>query len=218
MVRSGAGTPQVPCPVSEVVPVPRRCPVSEVVQKSAWVLGSAFPQGASLGYFLFAPPCPIEKVTLCVGSLYLTSGSETAEGCRERQTFARTRNWLSNDHGYDRSVGKWMYLTVCPLCGPGHDSSVGEWMYLTVCPLHGPGHYSSVGKWMNPTVDVLRGPGSIPGRGEVFQGIFFWLIALCQPILSQRDRKSLNLPSMSPHKLWTSRRKAYIRGRKMAER
>ena len=29
-----------------------------------------------------------------------------------------------------------------------HDSSMGEWMYLTVCPLHGPGHDSSVEEWM----------------------------------------------------------------------
>ena len=34
-------------------------------------------QGASLGDFLLAPPCPIEKVILWVGFLYLTSGSET---------------------------------------------------------------------------------------------------------------------------------------------
>jgi len=32
-----------------------------------------------------------------------------------------------------------MYLTAWPFRGPGHDSSVGEWIYLTVCPLHGPG-------------------------------------------------------------------------------
>jgi len=25
-----------------------------------------------------------------------------------------------------------MYLTVCPLCGPGHDSSIGERLYLTI--------------------------------------------------------------------------------------
>ena len=41
-----------------------------------------------------------------------------------------------------------MYLTVCPLRGPGYDSSVGEWMYLIVCPLRGPGDDSSVGEWM----------------------------------------------------------------------
>jgi len=37
-------------------------------------------QGASLGDFLLAPACPIEKVTLWEGFLYLTSGSETDEG------------------------------------------------------------------------------------------------------------------------------------------
>jgi len=43
--------------------------------------------------------------------------------------------------------------------------------------------------------------GSIPGRGEVFQEIFPCLIALCQPVLSQRGRKGINLPSMAPHNL-----------------
>ena len=32
--------------------------------------------------------------------------------------------------------------------------------------------------------------------------IFPWLIALCQPVLSQRGRKWLNLPSITPHNLW----------------
>jgi len=44
-----------------------------------------------------------------------------------------------------------MYLTVCPLRGPGHDSSVGDGMFLTVCP--------------------PRGLGSIVGRGGLFNGI-----------------------------------------------
>ena len=35
--------------------------------------------GASLGGFLLAPACPIEKVTLRVGFLYIMSGSETNE-------------------------------------------------------------------------------------------------------------------------------------------
>jgi len=34
--------------------------------------------------------------------------------------------------GHDSSMGRWMYLTVCPLCGPGHDSSVRERMYREV--------------------------------------------------------------------------------------
>jgi len=49
-----------------------------------------------------------------------------------------------------------------------HDSLVRGWMYRTVCPLHG--------------------PGSIPGNGRVFQGIFPWLITLCQPVLNQRGK------------------------------
>jgi len=52
--------------------------------------------------------------------------------------------------------------------------------------------------------------GSIPSHGGVFQGIFPWLIALCQPVLSQRGRKWLNLPSMTPPSLWTVRRKAEV--------
>jgi len=60
-----------------------------------------------------------------------------------------------------------MYLTVCPLHGPGHDSSVGEWMVLTVCPPRGPGHDSSVGEWMYLTVCPLRSPGLIPGHGGI---------------------------------------------------
>jgi len=71
-----------------------------------------------------------------------------------------------------------------------HDSSVGK---LTVCP--------------------PRGPGSIPSHDGVFQGIFPWLIALCQPVLSQRGKKWLNLPAMTPHSLWTVRRKAEVQPR-----
>jgi len=63
-------------------------------------------------------------------------------------------------------------------------------MYLTVCP--------------------PCGPGSILSRGGVFQGIFSWLITLCQPVLSQRGRKLLNLPPTTPHNLRTMRRKAEV--------
>jgi len=63
-------------------------------------------------------------------------------------------------------------------------------MYLTACPPYA--------------------PGSIPGHSRVFQGIFPWLITLCQPVLSQCDRKCPNLPSMAPHNLWTARRKAEV--------
>jgi len=47
-------------------------------------------------------------------------------------------------------------------------------------------------------------------HGGVFQGIFPWLIALCQSVLSQRGRKWLKLPSKIPHNLWTARRKAEV--------
>ena len=55
-----------------------------------------------------------------------------------------------------------------------------------------------------------RGLGSTPGNGGVFQEIFPWPITLYQPVLTQRGRKWLNLPSMAPHNLWPSRRKAEV--------
>ena len=58
------------------------------------------------------------------------------------------------------------------------------------------------------TVCPSCGPGSIPNHGGAFEGTFPWLIALCQPVLSQRGRQWLNLPSMTSHSLWTARRKA----------
>ena len=42
-------------------------------------------QGESLGDFLHAPTCSIEKITLWEGFLYLTSGSETSEQCIPNQ-------------------------------------------------------------------------------------------------------------------------------------
>jgi len=63
-------------------------------------------------------------------------------------------------------------------------------MYLTVCPLHI--------------------PGSIPGCDGVSQGISLQLITLYQNVLGQRGRKWLNLPSMTPHNLWTLKRKTEV--------
>jgi len=51
-----------------------------------------------------------------------------------------------------------------------------------------------------------------PATAEYFKG-FCWLIALCQPVLSQRGRKWLNLLSKTPHSLWTARRKAEVQPR-----
>jgi len=109
--------------------------------------------------------------------------------------------------GHDSPVGEWMYLTVlsmtrvmiahCPLSVPNHGSSVVKWMYFTVCPLSGQGHDSSVEKWINLTVCFPLWPGSIPGPGRLFQGIFPWLITLCQPVLSQRGRKWLDLDPLN---------------------
>jgi len=104
-------------------------------------------------------------------------------------------------------------ITVCPLRGPGDGSSVGEWMNLTVCAPCGPGHNRSVGKWMYLTVCPPHSPGSIHSLCGVFQGIFPWLITLWQPVMSQRGKKWLNLPSMTPHNLWTVRRKAEVQPR-----
>jgi len=52
-----------------------------------------------------------------------------------------------------------------------------------------------------------------PAMCGVSQGIFLWLITLCQPVLSQRGRKWLNLSSMTPYNLWTARRKAEVQPR-----
>ena len=41
------------------------------------ILSLSVSQGVSLGDFLLAPVCPIEKITLWEGFLYLTLGSET---------------------------------------------------------------------------------------------------------------------------------------------
>jgi len=69
---------------------------------------------------------------------------------------------------------------------------------------------------MYPTVCPTRGTGTVPRCGRVFRGIFPWLITLCQPVLSQCGGKWLNLPSLAPHSLWTSKRKANY-GHAMAE-
>jgi len=64
-----------------------------------------------------------------------------------------------------------------------------------------------IAQW-DSSLSVL--PVAWPGHGGVIQGIFPWLIALCQPVLNQRGRKWLNLPSKTPHNLWTARRKAEV--------
>jgi len=79
--RYPAGTLQVPCTAvrsgAEIGLLNRRLRVS---------------QGASLGDFLLAPGCSLEKLTLWVGFLYLTSGSEVDEGVAKDKVFARTGN------------------------------------------------------------------------------------------------------------------------------
>ena len=67
-----------------------------------------------------------------------------------------------------------------------------------------------IAQWENESHCPPRGLGSIPSHGGIFQGIFPWLITLCQPIMGRRGRKWLNLPSMAPRNLGTSRRKAEV--------
>jgi len=50
---------------------------------------------------------------------------------------------------------------------------------------------------MNESHYLPCGPGSIPSYSRVLQGIFLWLITLCQPALSQHRRKGLDLASMA---------------------
>jgi len=64
-------------PLSGVVQVPRRCPVSSGAEMGLLSLRLSISQGASLGDSLLAPGCPIEKVTLLMGLLYLMSRFET---------------------------------------------------------------------------------------------------------------------------------------------
>jgi len=75
---------------------------------------------------------------------------------------------------------------------------VWELIYLTVCP--------------------PCGQSSIPGYARVFREISPWMITLCQLVLSQRDRKWFDFPSMAPLNLWTSRKKAEVDGQTMVER
>ena len=51
---------------------------------------------------------------------------------------------------------------------------------------------------------------TLPNTSGVFQGIFAWLITLRQPVMSQRGRKWLNLPSTASHSLWILRSEAEI--------
>ena len=84
-VRSDAGTPQVPCTA-----------VRSDAEIGLPSLGLSISQGASLGDFLLAPTCFIEKVTLCSmgGLLLFNVGIRNWRGCCERQGFAQTGNRL----------------------------------------------------------------------------------------------------------------------------
>jgi len=72
----------------------------------------------------------------------------------------------------------------------------------------------SIAQWENKCISLSVLPVArvqFPcSHGGVFQEYFLWLIILCQTVLSQRGRKWLNLPSMAPHNLWKSRRKAEV--------
>jgi len=57
---------------------------------------------------------------------------------------------------------------------------------------------SSVRRQMNFTVCPPRRPGSIPSHGGVFQGIFPWLITLCNPISPQWHHTTPNPKPQTP--------------------
>ena len=108
-VRSGAGTPQVPCTAVKIGAGTPQVPCTAVssgagtlqVPCTAVSSGAKFDlqrltlslsQSAPLRNFLFAPARPIEKVTLWVGFLYLTPGSETDEVVAKDNFCARAGN------------------------------------------------------------------------------------------------------------------------------
>jgi len=79
--------------LSGVVQVPLRCPVRSGAEVGLLSLRLSVSQGASLGDFLLAPACSIEKVTLWEGFLYLTPGSETGEGIAKDKVSGEYGNW-----------------------------------------------------------------------------------------------------------------------------
>jgi len=70
-----------------------------------------------------------------------------------------------------------------------------------------------IGQWDSSLSILPVARVQFPATAEYFQGIFPWLITLCQPVLSQRGRKWLNLPSVIQHNLWAARRKAEVQPR-----
>lgn len=62
---------------------------AEISLRSPWL---TVWHGLSLGDFLLAHACSIEKITLWEGLLYLKSGSETDEGVAKDDIFAWTGN------------------------------------------------------------------------------------------------------------------------------
>jgi len=73
-VRSGAGTPQVPCQEWCRYPSGALANISSGPEISRLGLRLSVSQGPPLGDFLIAPACPIEKVTLWAGFLHLMRG------------------------------------------------------------------------------------------------------------------------------------------------
>ena len=84
----------------------------------------------------------------------------------------------------------------------GHDSAVLELENKGISLAHD----SSLGELLYLTVRLLRGTGLTPSRVGTFQGIFPWLITLCQPVLRQHGRKLPTLPSTASHNLLKLRR------------
>ena len=77
-------------PLSGVVQVPRRCPVSSGAEMGLLSLMLSISQSSSIGDFLLTLACPIKKETLWEGFLYLTLGSETVKGVANNKVFDRT--------------------------------------------------------------------------------------------------------------------------------
>jgi len=82
-VRGGAGTPQVPCTAVRSRASTPQVPCTAVRSRAEidrLSLRLRVFRGESLGDFLLAPVCPIEKVTLLEGLLYLMLGFNSDEG------------------------------------------------------------------------------------------------------------------------------------------
>ena len=113
-VRSGAGAPQVPCQEWCRYPVGALATVRSGAEIGLLSLRLSVSQGASLGDFLLAPVCPIEKVTLWEGFLY--SEVRNRRLCSEGFRPNWTKLSLSLEK-HDSINPDWTSMTLCwPCC------------------------------------------------------------------------------------------------------